>query len=249
MASGQVQQGSIAWRMARKLEAYSYRHSQGWLTLTHAAAKVLHERYGPSRTPHRVVPTCVDLERFAVAEMPALDELKLLILGPYGPSYDVPLTRRLVAKLRDFVDVRVTWATPRSNSDAHLGLGEELVHPEWHEIPKLISEHHAGLALLHGGHTPAMSGSSPTKLAEFWASGRPVIVSSGIGDTDHFVHEFQAGILVETHQSHDDRDLASELLSLCADEVLPRRCRKLSEKHFDIRQGAKSVDSVYRALA
>ena len=87
----------------------------------------------------------------------------------------------------------------------------------------------------------------PTKIAEFLASGRPIVVSKGIGDMDCFLKEFKAGVIIDTE---NDSLLAKarELLDLLTDPETPKQCRALAEKYFNIESGMSTYIKTYNQI-
>ena len=87
----------------------------------------------------------------------------------------------------------------------------------------------------------------PTKIGEFLASGRPVVVNAGLGDMDDYLKEFNAGITIGPNNQNLDTS-AKKLLGLLNDLETPYRCRALAEKYFDIESGAKNYMSLYSQM-
>ena len=69
------------------------------------------------------------------------------------------------------------------------------------------------------------------------ASGRPVVVSNGIGDLDQMLTSTKTGVVID----HSDslQTIASQIKGLISDPKTPDRCRELAMQHFDME---KSVD-------
>ncbi len=76
------------------------------------------------------------------------------------------------------------------------------------------------------------------------ASGRPVVVSKGIGDMDSFLNEFKAGVVIDT-ENDSLLGKAQELLELLNDPETPKQCRALAEKYFDIDSGVSTYIKTY----
>jgi glycosyltransferase involved in cell wall biosynthesis len=93
-------------------------------------------------------------------------------------------------------------------------------------------------------------GSSATKLAEFLATGVPVIINDGIGDSGRIVAERRAGIVLSeaTVAALDAR--FGDLQAMLADPETPRRCREAARAYFDVDEGSRAYDRLYeRVLA
>ena len=69
------------------------------------------------------------------------------------------------------------------------------------------------------------------------ASGRPVVVSNGIGDLDQMLTSTKTGVVV--NQGDTLETISSQIRGLIDDPMTPDRCRALAMQHFDME---KSVD-------
>jgi glycosyltransferase involved in cell wall biosynthesis len=93
-----------------------------------------------------------------------------------------------------------------------------------------------------------MSAVMPTKIAEFLAVGRPVLINKGLGDYDHLIRSYKAGVVVDTDTDClDERSL--ELITLLEDPDTSRRCRQLAEDFFDSRDAVDKYIQLYRAIS
>ena len=89
----------------------------------------------------------------------------------------------------------------------------------------------------------ALTAVAPTKVAEFLASGRPMLVSQGIGDLDALLEENRVGVSIRS-----SGDLVEDLLrfiSLVRDADVSARCRKVAEENFSMETAIKKYLSVY----
>ena len=91
---------------------------------------------------------------------------------------------------------------------------------------------------------PSLKAAMPTKIAEFLACGRPVVVNRGLGDFDEYLSEFNAGVILDG-TSQDLKEKARILMDLLSDPDTPYRCRVLAEKYFDIKAGAQKYMDIY----
>jgi glycosyltransferase involved in cell wall biosynthesis len=93
---------------------------------------------------------------------------------------------------------------------------------------------------------PSLKAAMPTKIAEFLAIGRPVVVNTGLGDCDELLAKNGAGVIISRN---DDLKLkAKELIELIHDKKSPQRCRNLAESNFDLNKGVRSYLDSYDAL-
>jgi glycosyltransferase involved in cell wall biosynthesis len=91
-------------------------------------------------------------------------------------------------------------------------------------------------------------GSAATKLGEFLACGVPVVINNGIGDSGEIVHNERVGLVLEEPVTTELDRRCSELEILLADPATPARCRRVAEKYFDLAEGIRTYDAVYRQL-
>jgi glycosyltransferase involved in cell wall biosynthesis len=84
----------------------------------------------------------------------------------------------------------------------------------------------------------------PTKIAEFLATGRPIVVNKGLGDFDEYLTEFNAGVILNGSENNL-RSMAHNLTEILADTETPMRCRALAEKYFDVDKGAQKYLDLY----
>jgi glycosyltransferase involved in cell wall biosynthesis len=91
--------------------------------------------------------------------------------------------------------------------------------------------------------------SSPTKIAEYLASGLPVISNRGIGDLDELIETDEVGILVEEFTPANFAQCLNEMTALKKQEDLINRCKISAKKRFDlIKVGGARYRSLYNKL-
>jgi glycosyltransferase involved in cell wall biosynthesis len=112
------------------------------------------------------------------------------------------------------------------------------------EMPARVSAHHAGLGMLRpgAGNVAAM----PTKIGEFLAVGRPVVVSPGLGDLDDLLARYDCGVVVPDATTSGLHRAVDHLERLLDDPACPGRCRELAAQHFDLDSGIDALLEAYR---
>lgn len=238
----------LVYRLFRVVESFLYRKSAAITALSKSAITALEYRYRRPTKICAVVPTYVDLMKFKYVEkMPVMT--RALFLGTYNRYYDLNTSRAFLTHLRSITNVQVGWARPLEAEAENLDIGESEVFPiESWEIPKLISEYSFGVSICNQDAGISMSAVMPTKIAEFLAVGRPVLINKGLGDYDHFIRSYRAGVVVDTETDClDERSL--ELITLLEDPDTSRRCRQLAEEFFDSRDAVDKYIQLYRAIS
>jgi len=83
---------------------------------------------------------------------------------------------------------------------------------------------------------------SPLKFAEYLSAGLPVVVSSGIGDTEDIIRKNSVGVIVESKEYESTVD---QLIQLLEDKNIYYRCREIAEKEFDINDSFDKYHQIY----
>lgn len=216
---------------AKLLEKRSAIKASAVSTLTAAVYPVLRLRHPKLTRKHSVIPTCTDLNKFAFC--PSLPtENTLLLSGVFNNYYDLDLTRQFIQKCKEAIDVSVVWCHGIEAERNELGVGESTVKVlSQLEMPGEIANSTFGVAICKEDVGESILGVMPTKVAEFLATGRPVVVSKGIGDLDFMLSEFQAGVVLNPESLEES---VAELEKLLQDPTTPLRCRELAEKYFSM---------------
>lgn len=93
-------------------------------------------------------------------------------------------------------------------------------------------------------------GSSPIKLGEFLASGVPVIINPGVGDSEDLVRNNRVGAVVSKFDEVDYRSAIEELSALRKEgEPLRRRCRETAKKYLSKDEAVEKYARIYAVLA
>ena len=116
------------------------------------------------------------------------------------------------------------------------------------EMPALIASCHAGLSVCRDDAGISLVAAMPTKIGEFLAVGRPVIVNSGLADAASMVDGADAGVVVDASAGGLD-DAATRLLELLDDDATPVRATGLAAEFFDLDAGVDNLLEVYRRIS
>jgi glycosyltransferase involved in cell wall biosynthesis len=249
LAQGLMRPGSVVDRIMRRVESAAAASSTAIITLSTAALGLLAERHGAEvAAKGRVVTTCVDLNRFQAAPFPAAPPVRYLLAGTLNRLYDVPTMTRLVerAARRGPADLTLltTDAGPWTN---HLRtIRAEITSVAPTDMPEQMREHHIGLCVLRLDAGSSSRAAMPTKLGEFLAAGRPVVVSAGLGDMEGLIAAHNCGAVVRDTADEDLDRVVGELDGLLADPGTAERCRALAESHFSLDRAVNQLLEAYR---
>ena len=240
--------GTAGWnnltaRGARTLENLSARKSLGMTTLTAAVVPILEQRHGRIPEIRGVIPTCVQTSKFLPSPMPK-GQVTCLLSGTFNNYYDIDRTRQVLETIRKNTDLRVIWARASESPTESLGVGENLVISVSHsQMPEIIRESHFGIAICKEDNLDSLAAAVPTKIGEFLASGRPMIISKGIGDLDQMFESHKTGIVIGHEE--DLSGVTEELYSLINDTETPQRCRELAIQQFDMENSISKYLTIY----
>jgi glycosyltransferase involved in cell wall biosynthesis len=249
IALGALTAGGPEHRALQRIEAAAARRAAGVVTLTHAVLPVLDARHGSSVSAKAaVIPTCVDLRRFVMEPMPSTAPIRLLLAGTLNTFYDVPAMLALVAvgrsRGRAALDVLSPSSTQWDNALSDAGATRATATPA--EMPHRVCDSHVGLSVCRTDAGVSLTAAMPTKIAEFLASGRPVVVNPGLGDADDLVEQAGAGLVLRDLSPKGFASAWDRIEELVADPETPTRCRELAESHFDLE---KAVDRLLQLYA
>jgi hypothetical protein len=235
------------YKKLKRIEDFCSFKSSGLSTLSHSVVPILEERHSNLPTNRIVVPTNVDLNRFSLSDkFPKV--IRALYSGTYNGYYDLKLSRDFLTEVRRLADIEVHWARPEESKLDLLNAGEGYVFSmRQQEMAGVIGEYSFGLSVCKLDSGPSLSAAMPTKVAEFLASGRPIVVNEGLGDLPGIVREFNVGVVLD-HSPDTLKSGASKMIELLNDISTPHRCREAAEKYFNLEVGVRKYLKMYSSL-
>lgn len=257
--AGLWKQNSLIFKAAKRAEKVLLKASDEVISLTRVAAQELN-REGFAALPSgriTVIPTCVDLERFfPEAKNAAGPEFSLVYSGSLS-TWAMPLEM-----LRFFSALKTRLAGARFmvltredklfksllKSENINAAGISVFSSAFEGMRGHLSAADAGIAF----YKPGLSRKArcPTKVGEYLACGVPVVINSGIGDTDEIVHNERVGVIVRDFSREEYVRVTEELEELFSDASgLAVRCRQAAQKYFSLHDGADRYMEVYGRLS
>jgi hypothetical protein len=237
----------VLYPLYRGLENVAASKSLGMSTLTSAVLPILEKRHKRLPQLRTIVSTSVDLDRFKFDPiMPPI--VRALFSGTYNDYYDLELSARFMQEFRKGLPVDAHWARPAESKKSNIGVGETKVFPSTQiGMSQLIPNYSFGVSVCKIDAGPSLTAAMPTKIAEFLACGRPVVVNKGLGDMDQFITEFNVGVVLDG-TIENLSESATKLAELLTDNETPIRCRLLAEKHFNMQVGAEKYLNLYSQM-
>jgi glycosyltransferase involved in cell wall biosynthesis len=242
------------YRGLKRVERYLLRVSDGFVLLTEKARELVFpgssDRDNSGR-PIEVIPCCVDFERFESVEQTSREalrsELKLtgrrviVYLGSFGGWYmtDEMTEFLAIAHQQDSstFSLILTQSPKQMVFDSMSGRGIDAndfsvaqVTPG--EVPRFLKA--ADLAISFIKPCYSKQSSSPTKIAEYLASGLPVVCNAGVGDLDKLIEEERVGVLLREFNPAGYLRALNEIEVMRRDQNLGERLRAVARQEFDL---------------
>lgn len=260
-------EGGWLYRSAKRVEKWLLKESDGFVVLTEKARSILFPESNQSGCdkfgrPVEVIPCCVDLKRFESANHEARQEMRkklgigdrfvMAYVGSLGGWYLTEETADLYSVLKEkkpnAFALILTQSPPAmiesmlrqqgfADGDFFIGrVGAE-------EIPAYLAAADAAVSFIKPCYSKQAS--SPTKNAEYLACGLPLIVNSGVGDTDELMKQ-GVGVLVNDFSAEAYTEALEKLEGL---GDVSDKCRETAEREFDLDTvGGTLYRRLYRRL-
>lgn len=252
--AGVWQRDGLLHRLTKSAEKHLIAAADGFVVLTKKARHILFPSCDDRDTrgrPIELIPCCVDLKRFQSARELSREQAKtrlglsgrrvIAYVGALGGWY-------LTKEIADFLAVAhradsatfsmiLTQSPPEMISRELNRLGVEAtdylikqVAPA--EIPTYLQAADMALSFIKPSYSKLSS--SPTKIAEYLASGLPIICNAGIGDVDELIESERAGVILETFSEEAYLAALARMRQLLGEADINDRCRAAAYRHFDL---------------
>jgi len=267
---GMWKKNALSYRLTLYFEKKFLKNADGLIVLTQNIKDYLTDSNylsitGQVKKDIDVIPCCVDTERFNKNGMSTEGLRKkynlsgkfiFLYTGSLGTWYlldemiDFFMAAKNVVGNAHFLIL--THADKefvrRSCKDRGLSFGDVTIdQAEFEDMPNYIKLGDIGMFFIK----PVLSkrSSCPTKFAEYLACGLPVIINSGIGDTDTIVEENKLGSVVNYFHNESYLDALNKSLKLLREkDMLSDRCNKIAKDLFSLESGVSKYFDVYNKV-
>ena len=245
----------LLYSLVKKLESYFVNKSDHIISLTETAVDEIlsWESSGKlSKDKFSVVSTCVAADKFQwVKDFP--EPICLGCVGGVQLWYDFPRALDLynsLLKVRPEAKLHIVNQSEHEYikkclSDAGVSMENVVLESREHsEMAAVYKNFSFGVFFIRDYYSKKAS--MPTKLAEFMATGTPVITGKGIGDVDRYIESYDAGVLLDQEIGETD---VQKIIGLLSDTEIRQRCRKMVVEEFSLDKAIASIDSIYSHLA
>jgi glycosyltransferase involved in cell wall biosynthesis len=255
---GLIRPGGPVYRVLKVIEKAMLRRADHIITLTRASVPFLRDdaRLGRSTAPISVIPTCADLDLFALGSREVAPRpLTIGYVGQIGTWYMLDEMLAFFAAIRRLrPDARLLMVNKNQQDVIRQAIMRMGIDPQSVEItastrdavPAQIRRMDAGLALIRPYFSKIAS--APTKLAEYLGCGVPVVGNVGCGDMARIIDEDGVGVAMADTGPDAIEAAARLLLDRLQDPALTDRCVASARRHFALEDGAARYRTIYAAL-
>ena len=203
-----------------------------------------------------VIPNCVDLKKFKFVHThtkPRGNRKTITMIYIGGASYwhmideMIFFFKHLKQKVPCFF-VYLTYENRNAVEEIFIKSGlkrdDYLIKsapPE--RVVEYLSLAHFGIALIEPSLAKKVC--APIKFVEYLASGLPVVINQGIGDTETIINRYRVGVLYD-HENVERN--VTELLDLLADREVSRRCRSVVEQRYALSLAVDRLSRIYARI-
>ncbi len=257
------------YRGLKRVERNLLKSSDAFVLLTQKAREIVFPGstdVDPQGRPIEVIPCCVDFDRFESADASSRQTIReelnlsgrrvIVYVGSFGGWY-------MTDEMTEFLAVAyqqdpstfsmILTQSPRElviDRMTALGLEQKdfvVTQVKPAEVPRYLKA--ADLAISFIKPCYSKQSSSPTKIAEYLASGLPVVCNSGVGDLDALISDHDAGALLHDFTPDAYLQALNDVDRMRADEGLRERLRSVAREEFDlVRVGRTRYRRLYDRL-
>lgn len=259
VGGGLIKEDSLLYKMMKYAENFLLRHVDYFTVETLKHAKVIEKQNQNFSSKMEIIPCCVDTKKFDYSlyqpNSQSNGKINLVYLGKFGTWY-------LIEEMLDFFKAlysespgtKFTFITQDDTSAIYnllsvKGIPEDKISIKKvtrEQVPTVLSQSNAGIFFINPYER---YNSFPIKYGEYLASGLPVVINSGIGDTDLITKREKIGIVVDEFSPKNYKKTAQELIELLKEgDGLRARCKEVALKYLSLESGIEKYVKIYKKL-
>jgi glycosyltransferase involved in cell wall biosynthesis len=256
--SGMWAAGSTVARTARAVERRLLSTADAVAVVSHVGARRLHDLTGGGEpTRIRVIPPCVDLDRFRPAADQAARKAELglrprpviIHSGALSTWYLAEYTFRVgmaFANRTGGTFLVLTHEAEFARSwNERLGAGAVIRSVEHADMPSWLSACDAGLAVVRPD--PAKEGSMPVKLGEYLACGLAAAATGCVGDVAEHLNGSPVAFAFDP-TSESPEGIGERLLVAAARLDRKAMAQDLAQRRYSLESGVRQYAGLYEEL-
>ncbi|MDD5072402.1 MAG: glycosyltransferase [Candidatus Omnitrophica bacterium] len=258
--AGAWEKGSPVYALFKKIERMLIKGSDEIVVLAGSAERSLKKDFpGAAIT---VIPCCVDTGFFGpkprgdILPGDAMNRPVLIYLGSTGTFYDLDGMALFFKALKEKIRGAYFWLVTNSAAGEVEGviLGHGIDRHDFavtglsrKDIPLALSS--SALSIMFYKRRLSSAGCSPIKFAESLSCGLPVVINSGIGDTEEVINRENVGVVADLSGPGGIEEAAVKASGLLpVSEGLRKKCVSSAKEYFSLEQGIDKYSMIYRRL-
>lgn len=258
---------SVPYRITKAAERRIFEEADAVVTLTERIWPIIKDWEGlrGRDVHHAVIPCCVDLSLFKFsgedrakrrAELGLADRFTIVYSGSLDGWYlTEKMTDFFAAFRRTRPEAHLVWLTNGSHDRVKELMKSRNVPDDRfsvlsvpaRQVPSYLSAADAGLSFIKNCFSKLAS--SPTKNAEYLACGLPLIINSGIGDSDALIDDWNAGVLLEDFTETEYAEAQTFIEAMAAKPGTRQNARAVAERLFNLQTvGVERYAALYERV-
>jgi glycosyltransferase involved in cell wall biosynthesis len=252
--SGRIKYNSIYYKILKFLERKSILASDYIVMLTPESKAIIEGAYAGKKVAW--MPTCVDKNRFKNEEKISIeDKFVMVYSGSLWTFYDMPAMVDFFKVLKS--KIANAHFLILGNNDSHKlhtvflekGIDKKdytVMTVKSKDVPKYLSGSDLGISFIYDYYSKKAA--FPTKLAEYFMSGLPVVANAQSKFIKELVEYNKVGVILEKFNDEYYQKAAKDLMLLLKDKDLKNRCTQVAEKYLDKNVCINKYLDIYREL-
>ena len=248
----------LVYRFLKKIEYLLFKISDHVVFLTEKSITVINQNYILNKN-YSIIPCAADYELFKIINQHEKDQIKkelginskfvLTYSGSIGSWYNLEQTLDFFEKFFEVnSDVQFIFLTQNNIDLKSYNLPNQIkkkllfVSSSRENIPKIIGISNLTLCFIKSSNSKLFS--SPTKIAESFGCGIPVVYNSDIGDLDKDIQYMKAGFLLNKENFIDKKDFKK----IIDNQINYNQIRHATFKKYSLTKAIEKYLSIYTSL-
>lgn len=244
------------YRGLKRFERYLLQTSDAFVLLTEKARGIVFPGCTDTDSkgrPLEVIPCCVDFARFAEAAETSREQLRaelnltdrrvMVYVGSFGGWYMTDEMTEFLATAHRQQPASFSMILTQSPRQmvvermVRLGISEkdfQVIEVAPQAVPRYLRAADIGISFIKPCYSKQSS--SPTKIAEYLASGLPIVSNAGIGDLDKLIEDNRVGTLVREFTAESYLKALIDVEQISSVPGSAERLRSVAQREFDLVQ-------------
>ena len=254
------------YKITKYLEKVFFFYADITIVLTDSSKEFVSKNSHPSHKRIEIMPTCVDTNSFLPTGLD-LGKQRLGLNGKFVIVYLGSLgTFYALDEMADFFSVVLKnnyvnnpyflIITNNPSNVIYQSLQLRNIPKDSYDVRQMTRAQLkdalpvADVSLMFYRRILSGAGCCPTKFGESLACGLPIIINTGIGDTESIVNNEKIGVVVKEFSQESYKNAIEQLMQLLSERnALRQRCRLASIKHFSLDKAIDKYSKIYQRLA